>query len=352
MMKKKRPGVSGTGIAVFGMFLLAAGFSTVAASGNGESQELKEVVIGFQAIPNGEILAKARGRHEETLGVPVKWVQFNSGSELNSAVAAGSVHLGLGGSSTTVAAIAQGVPADVIWIYDIIGDNEALVVREGSGIDALTDLEGRRVGVPFGATTHYHLLVAFDLYDVDASKVEVLDMSPADMRAAWQRGDIDAGFVWEPTLAAMRDMGGTVLISSRTIAEAGFLTGDIGIVYREFAQTHPDIVVQYLKNQVWAVDLIGTDPEGAAASVGQELGLSADEALRQMSTLVFLSGTEQLEPAYLGTQRDPGALADVFLETALFLEEQNTIRAAPELSVFQETIRPEFLEQAIASDGD
>jgi taurine transport system substrate-binding protein len=84
----------------------------------------------------------------------------------------------------------------------------------------------------------------------------------------------------------------------------------------------------------------------------EELGLSADEALRQMSTLVFLSGTEQLGSAYLGTRNDPGALADVFLETALFLEEQDTIRAAPDLAVFQEAIRPEFLEQAVAPDGE
>ncbi|MDA3948980.1 MAG: ABC transporter substrate-binding protein [Spirochaeta sp.] len=352
MMKHIWLGASGARIALFCVLVLATGLTTVTASGNREPQELKEVVIGFQAIPNGEIVAKARGRHEATLGVPVKWVQFNSGSELNSAVAAGSVHLGLGGSSTTVAAIAQGVPADVIWIYDIIGDNEALVVRDGSGIESLSDLEGRRVGVPFGATTHYHLLVAFDLYGVDSSQVEVLDLAPSDMRAAWQRGDIDAGFVWEPTLAAMLDMGGSVLVSSRTIAEAGFLTGDIGIVHREFAELHPDIVVEYLRNQMWAVDLIANNPESAAASVAEELGLSADEALRQMSTLVFLSGTEQLGSAYLGTRNDPGALADVFLETALFLEEQDTIRAAPDLAVFQEAIRPEFLEQAVAPDGE
>jgi taurine transport system substrate-binding protein len=328
-------------VLLFGVILAAD------AAGNREEPQLREVVIGFQAIPNGEILAKARGIHEETLGVPVRWVQFNSGSELNAAVAAGSVHLGLGGSSTTVAAVAQGVPADIIWIYDIIGDNEALVVREGSGINSLADLEGRRVGVPFGATTHYHLLVAFDLYEVDSSAVEILDLSPSDMRAAWQRGDIDAGFVWEPTLAAMLEMGGTVLLSSRTIAEAGFLTGDIGIAHRGFTENHRDVVVQYLKNQVWAVDEIRRDPAGAAASVADELGLTPEEARRQMDTLVFLSGPEQLQREYLGTSEAPGALAEVFYETALFLEGQQTIRSAPDLEVFQQAINPTFLEEAL-----
>lgn len=305
----------------------------------------REVVIGFQAIPNGEIVAKALGRHEETLGVPVRWVQFNSGSELNAAVASGSVHIGLGGSSTTVAAIAQGVPADVVWIYDIIGDNEALVVRDG--ISSLEDLAGRRVGVPFGATTHYHLLVAFELNGIDPSTMEVLDMGPADILAAWQRGDIAAAFVWEPTLSTMLDLGGEVLISSRVLAAEGFLTGDIGIVYREFAADHPEIVTRYIENQMWAIDLIRTDPEAAAAAVARELGLTPAEARRQMDTLVFLSGEEQLSGEYLGTSERPGDLAEVFRATALFLAEQDTIRSAPEIEVFQRAINPAFLEAAV-----
>ena len=327
--------------------LLATPFSLFAA-GSSEEKPLEEVVIGFQAIPNGEMVAKGLGRHEETLGVPVQWVQFNSGSELNAAVASGSVHFGLGGSSTTVAAIAQGVPAQVIWIYDIIGDNEALVVRRDGEVDSLADLSGRRVAAPFGATTHYHLLVALELHGVDPETVEILDMAPPDILAAWQRGDIDAAFVWEPTLAAMLEIGGEVLISSRTLAEAGFLTGDIGIVHRGFAEEHPGIVTQYLRNQVWAVELIHSDPERAAAAVAGELGLSEAEARRQMDSLLFLSGQEQLGPDYLGTKERPGGLATVFHETALFLESQDTIRTAPSPEEFYSAINPSFLEAAVA----
>jgi taurine transport system substrate-binding protein len=333
-----------SGGAMLALFLIATG--VVFAAGGGEAgDEPREIVIGFQAIPNGEIVAKALGRHEETLGVPVRWVQFNSGSELNAAVASGSVHIGLGGSSTTVAAIAQGVPADVIWIYDIIGDNEALVVRDDIG--SLEDLAGRRVGVPFGATTHYHLLVAFELNDIDPAGIEVLDMGPADILAAWQRGDIDAAFVWEPTLSAMLELGGEVLVSSRVLAAEGFLTGDIGIVYRGFAEDHPEIVTRYIENQMWAIDLIRSDPDRAAEAVAGELGLSREEARRQMETLVFLSGEEQLSDEYLGTSERTGDLAEVFRATAVFLAEQDTIRAAPDIEIFQRAINPAFLEAAV-----
>ncbi|TVQ38741.1 MAG: taurine ABC transporter substrate-binding protein [Spirochaetaceae bacterium] len=329
-----------------GVLAMLIAAQPVFSAGRAE-RDLREVVIGYQAIPNGEMIAKNLGWHEESFGVGVRWVQFNSGSELNAAVAAGSVDLGLGGSSTTVAAITQGVPAEVIWIYNIIGDNEALVVRADGDVRQVADLAGRRVAAPFGATTHYHLLAALELAGVDPNSLTILDMSPGDMRAAWQRGDIDAGFVWEPTLAAMLELGGRVLITSGELAAQGFLTGDIGIVRSGFAERHPELVVRYLKNQMRAVDFIRDDPEQAAQSIAEEFGIEAQEALRQMSTLVFLSGEQQTTASYLGRTGRIGELADVFVETGQFLADQGAIREAPARDVFERAINPGYLEQAL-----
>lgn len=346
---------------VLGLFLLLVMIAGVTTHGSaaGRSEdagghtaaELSRVVIGYQAIPNGELVAKQLGWHEDTLGAPVRWVQFNSGSELNAAVAAGSVDLGLGGSSTTVVAMAQGVPARVIWIHNIIGENEALVVRNGSGIRSVSDLSGKTVAAPFGATTHYHLLTAMHLAGVDPSGVRVLDMPPTEMLAAWTRGDIDAGFVWEPTLAAMLDSGGRVLISSGELAAQGFLTGDIGIARNDFAERHPDVVVQYVRNQIRAVELIRSDPRRAAAAIAAELSLDADEARRQMDSLIFLEGREQLSADFLGSSETPGNLVDVFLETGRFLAEQDTITAAPNRSRVVDFLAPRFIEAALRQEA-
>jgi taurine transport system substrate-binding protein len=316
------------------------------AGGNREPA-VPEVVIGYQSIPNGELVAKQLAWHEESLGARVRWVQFNSGSELNTAVASGSVDIGLGGSSTTVVAMAREVPARLIWIHDIIGENEALVVREDGGIDSIEELAGKTVAAPFGATTHYHLLMALKLAGVDPGSLRILDMPPTEMLAAWTRGDIDAGFVWEPTLAAMLESGGRVLVSSGSLAAQGYLTGDIGIVRRGFAEEHPEIVVRYIRNQIRAVELIRSNPEEAAGAIAAELSLEPAEALRQMKTLVFLDGEEQLSPAYLGRSGDPGALVDVFLETARFLEEQDTIGTVLGRGKVADFLAPEFLEQAL-----
>ena len=341
-MKRQPIGV----LSLVALLVWIAAVSPVSAGGNRE-RELSRVVIGFQTIPNGELVAKQLGWHEETFGVPVHWVQFNSGSELNAAVAAGSVDIGLGGSSTTVVAIAQGVPARVIWIHNIIGDNEALVVRRGSDIHDVADLRGKTVAAPFGATTHYHLLTALQLAGVDPADLRTLDMPPTEMLAAWTRGDIDAGFVWEPTLAAMLNADGRVLISSGTLAAQGFLTGDIGIARNGFAERHPQIVDQYIRNQIRAVELIRSDPDSASSAIASELSLDRAEARRQMDSLLFLDARQQLSAEYLGTGDSPGNLVEVFLETGIFLADQDTIRVAPDRSQVVDFLAPEFLERAV-----
>jgi taurine transport system substrate-binding protein len=325
--------------------------SAIYAAGSGEGvlpdDRPAEVVIGFQVIPNGEIIAKDMGWHEESFGVPVRWVQVDSGRDLNTGIASGSIHMGLGGSSTTVAAIAQGVPAEVIWIYDIIGENEALVVREDSDIRTVADLTGKTVAAPFGATTHYHLLAALGRAEVEPSSVTILDLQPPDMLAAWQRGDIDAGFVWEPTLAKMLALGGRVLISSRELAEQGFVTGDIGIVRKDFARNYPRLVSLYLANQDRAVRYYRERPDDAAAAVARQFGVSKEEAARQMAGLVMLSGPEQLDARYLGRPGNIGDLAQIFKDTANFLARQKTIDESPDIHVFRDAINPSYLVRAI-----
>ena len=334
-------------VGIYGLLLLMA---SVVFAGGGRTSPTgtpPRMVIGYQSIPNGALVAKNLGWHEERLGLPIQWVEFNSGSELNAAIASGSVDLGLGGSSTTVAAIAQGVPGKVFWIYNIIGENEALVVRQDSAILSVQDLVGKRVAAPFGATTHYHLMVALDLAGIDPNSLTIFDMPPADMRAAWQRGDIDAAFVWEPTLSALLDLNGRVLLTSGELAAQGYLTGDIGLVRTRFAEQYPHLVQGYLESQIRAVEYIRTQPRLAAEAIGRELGLDTNEALRQMNSLVFLNGQEQLTSQFFGSSENPGDLAEIFLATAEFLVEQQRIRTLPNLEVFQRALAPQYIKAAV-----
>ncbi len=241
----------------------------------------------------------------------------------------------------------MGIPYEVIWIHDIIGDNEALVARKKSGVEKVEDLAGKKVAVPFGSTSHYHLLIALKVFNVDESKVTILDMQPADMLAAWQRGDIDAGYVWEPTLNKMIELDGKRILSSRSLAEKGYLTGDLCLVRKAFARKYPEIVKNYLKNLNRGVFYYDENPESGADAVADQFGIKPEEALRQMKSLILLTGQEQLEPAYLGSSGKIGALAKVLKDSADFLAKQKLIKTSPDLPVFVEAVNTTYLEEAV-----
>ncbi|HEX7127514.1 MAG TPA: aliphatic sulfonate ABC transporter substrate-binding protein [Thermodesulfobacteriota bacterium] len=301
----------------------------------------EKITIAYQIIPNGEIIAKALGMHEKALGVKIEWRQFDSGRDVNTAMASGSVDIGLTGSSPAAIGISSGIPYEVIWLYDVIGDNEALVVRKGKGVEKVADLAGKKVAAPFGSTTHYHLLVAFKEFGLDPRKATVLDMQPPDMLAAWTRGDIDAGFVWEPTLIKMLESGGEVLVSSRALAEKGYLTADVAVVRRDFARKYPEVVTTYVKTLSDAVTLFREKPQEAARAVAREFGIPEAEALRQMKTMTFLTAEEHVTPKYL-----QGGVARALKDAADFLVTQKTIRSAPDLATFQKAVVSTYAETA------
>ncbi|MEO6083434.1 MAG: glycine betaine ABC transporter substrate-binding protein [Umezawaea sp.] len=97
----------------------------------------------------------------------------------------------------------------------MIGDSEALVARKASGVTTIADLAGRKVAAPFGSTAHYSLLAALQQSGVDPGAVTLVDLEPQNIQAAWQRGDIDAAYVWTPVLSVVQQDGVTLTDSAK-----------------------------------------------------------------------------------------------------------------------------------------
>ncbi|MBV4416046.1 taurine ABC transporter substrate-binding protein [Clostridium tyrobutyricum] len=305
------------------------------------------VTIGYQQIPNDELLAKSKEWYEKELGAKVKFVQFDSGKDVNTAMSSKSLDIALLGSTPASIGISQNLPYEVFWIHDVIGKNEALAAKNKANINSIKDLKGKKVAVPFGSTAHYSLLNALKAENVSVNDVTVLDMQPQDIYAAWQRGEIDAAYVWEPTLAKLIGLDGKEIVNSGTLAQRGIVTGDIGIVNKEFAKQHPDIVKKYVKLQIKSYDYFKNNIDDSAQSVAKEINTSKKDSQNQMSELIWLSGKEEISDKYLGTSSKKGNFAKTLKDTADFLVEQKQIKSAPELSEFEKAINPEFIENAL-----
>lgn len=286
-----------------------------------------EVRIAWQAIPNADIVVKDLGLLEACAPkATIKWVQAASGGDVLKYYGSGEVDLGLMGSAPATKSaskpLVDDVDINVIWIHDVIGEAESLVVRDAAITD-VAGLKGKKVAVPFSSTAHYSLLQALAEENLQAGKdVEVINLEPEQMPAAWQGDEIDAAWVWEPAQSQLLADGGTRILSSADTAELGRPTFDVGTVDRAFAADNPEFVDLWAKVQDHAVKLIGSDPDAAAESMAVVLGITPEEAAAQSKGLLFLDAATQAGPDYLGQK-----FAEDLFVTAGFLGDLGEIDA-------------------------
>ena len=281
--------------------------------------------IGYQKIPNGDLIVKDLGLLEACMpNADITWSNFASGGDVVQAYGANSVDIGLMGSSPATIALSAPLelPVSVIWIHDIIGAAESLVVRDES-VEDITGLKGRTIAVPFSSTAHFSLLQALQDAGMDSSQdVKLINLEPEKMPSAWQGEQIDAAWVWDPVLSELKSSGHVVLSSADT-AEAGKPTYDLGTASNKFMKSNPEFMEQWANAQDYAVELIDEDPQKAAESIAVELGVSPDEALKLFEGYSYLRADEQAAEDALG-----GKMAEDLLTTGKFLVAQGGIDAA------------------------
>jgi taurine transport system substrate-binding protein len=287
------------------------------------------LVVGYQQIVGPFVAAIADGRFDaaaKEVGYTIDWRQFSSAGDITTALASGDVPIGVLGSTGTASAATRGVELQLFWILDNIGKSEALVARDGSGIETPADLKGKKVAVPFVSTSHFHLLVGMSkVWNVDPREVEILNLKPPQIVAAWQRGDIDAAYVWPPALSEILNTG-KVISDSEVIGAASVPTFDGLVVDKAWAAENPKLMEAFTKvlaqsyadynanKAAWTVD--SREVQGIVKLIGGD-GPSTVEALGLLS---FPNADEQASDAWLG-----GGATRALSESAKFLVEQKQI---------------------------
>ncbi|MBM3095308.1 taurine ABC transporter substrate-binding protein [Ensifer sp. T173] len=311
-----------------------AGAATIAAGLLTSSLARAEtnVIIGYQQIVGPFIAAIADGRFDaaaKEAGYLVDWRQFSSGGDISTALASGNVPIGVIGSTGTTAAATRGVDLELFWILDNIGKSEALVAREGSGIEKPEDLVGRSVGVPFVSTSHFHLLVGLEqVWKVDPREVNILNMKPPQIVAAWQRGDIDAAYVWPPALSELLKSG-KVISDSEAIGAASVPTFDGLVVDKKWAAENPKFMAAFTK--VLAEAYADYKANGASwtadsapvQNIVKLIGGDGAGTVEALNLLSFPTAQEQASETWLG-----GGAVRALTESAKFLADQKQIDKA------------------------
>ncbi len=309
--------------------LLAAAVGVVAFIAAFGAQAADKVVVGYQTDALPSSVAIANGEFDKATGVQIDFRRFNSGAEIFAAIASGDVQIGYVGSSPYAAATSRGLDVKAFYLASISGVDEALVVRNGSGINSLADLKGKKLAAAPVSTDHYQLLALIKSIGLTEKDVQVFAIPHPDIVAGYNRGDIDGGFVWNPALDELKK-NGKVLVTSKDVADKGAPTFSAWVATSAFAKDHPDflkafagVIAKYQNSFVNDKGAWGPDSENAKTLATLLGGTAADQA-NALKNLNLLPLKVQASDAWLGGGEKSG-LAKILKETAVFLKDQKKI---------------------------
>jgi taurine transport system substrate-binding protein len=321
--------------------------ATALLAGPIRADDLK-VTVAYQTVVEPSKVPQADGAYEKALGAAIDWRKFDSGADVIAAIASGAVDIGYVGSSPLAAAASRQLPIETIFVVGLIGESEALVARNGSGVKSVKDLAGKKVAVPFVSTTHYSLLAALKHEGVDPKSVEILNLRPPEIAAAWERGDIDAAYVWDPALGQIRTSG-EIVVDSAKVAAWGAPTFDAWIVRSDFAQKNPAAVTSFVRvtGAAYADYLKAPDSWSTSSDQAQKIakltGAKLDDVPLLLKGYVYPSLADQASEKFLG-----GDTVKAVAATSEFLREQGKIDAVlPDYSTY---VNKTYVTEAAASN--
>lgn len=301
----------------------------------------EEVRFGWFGGPRPWIIGKAEGTFDKALGTKVKWVQFPSGAAALTSLAAKEVDISRLGSTPTVASMVRKLPIEMIAISGVIATSERLIAKEGIG--SVPALKGKRIAYPPGSTAHYALMAALKVHNVPAADVKLISLTPADMVAAWTRGDIDAGYVWGPFSHQMEGRGGKELLVTQQLQPHGYFVWNDYVVRTEFAKQYPDIVVKFLQAFQATMDRYNADKEATVKLVAQHLTQDVNAVRDTMAGLYFPPLKEQLSAKFLG---DGGPIYGAMMDSARFLVELGDLKQGDLPADFKPFVNLTYMKKA------
>lgn len=222
-----------------------------APEGEAASTALDTVVVGV--IPISDVapiyLGKEKGIFEE-YGIDLVIETGPGGAAITTSVVSGEYQFGITNIVSLFIARNAGLPVIIAAPSSQStgvsgGDYAALMVREDSGIDSVSDLAGKRVGINGLANANDVLLrAALDEAGADSTSVNFVEIPFPEMAAALGENQVDAVFAPEPFVTIIASQGNQELFSLYADVVDNF-PASLYLTTDEFAAANADLVNRF-----------------------------------------------------------------------------------------------------------
>jgi len=273
--------------------------------------------IGYQKYGT-LVLLKARGTLEQRLagqGFDVQWTEFPGGPQLLEGLNVGSIDFGVTGETPPV--FAQAAGADLLYVAHEppAPSGEAILVPKDSPIRSVAELKGKKIALNKGSNVHYLLVRALESAGLQYRDIQPVYLPPADARAAFERGSVDAWVIWDPFFGAAEHQIGARVIASgeNVVSNHQFYLAD-----RKFAESHPQVVQAVVNELNLTTDWVAKNQDAAAQLLQKPTGLAFDVLKTSISRMGF--GVKPLSTDVIQKQQQ---VADAFYAQQLIPQKLN-----------------------------
>ncbi|CAN5727561.1 sulfonate ABC transporter substrate-binding protein [soil metagenome] len=268
-------------------------------------------------------LLKGRGTLEKRLAplnVSVKWTEFTAGPVQLEALNVGSIDFGDGGEAPPIFAQAAGAPLAYVAATVPRPQSEAVLVPKDSQIRTVADLRGKKIALNKGSNVHYFIVKLFEKAGLPYSDLNLVYLPPADARAAFEKGSIDAWVIWDPFLASAEKT-----LGARVLADATGVVGNRAYYFSslDYVAKNADVlaIVTEEINRIdqWAV----ANKDAFAGELSTLWGIP--KPVVDLSVGRSGYGTTPITKAILAEQQ---RIADTFFDLKLIPKKINVLDAA------------------------
>lgn len=240
-----------------------------------------ELRIGFQKSAVNLVILKQQGALEKYFPqTKVKWMEFPAGPQILEALSVGSLDIGFTGDTPPVFAQAAGKVLYFVGTEPPKPRSSAILVLADSKLHRLADLKGKKIAFQKGSSAHFLVVQALKKAGLAWSDIQPIYLAPADARAAFERGSVDAWAIWDPYNAATE-----VSIKARALTDGRGLSDNNSfyLASKPFVESHPQTIKTVLKLLSGADDFVQSNRSDAIRYVSDYSGLD------QATVALFLS---------------------------------------------------------------
>jgi sulfonate transport system substrate-binding protein len=290
---------------------LCAGVVALVLAPTVQANDPAALRIGYQKSSIALVLAKEQGLLEKRFpDTRVQWVEFPAGPQMLEAMNVGALDVGSTGDIPPL--FAQAAGADLLYIgaEPPKPQAETLLVAKDSPLHQVADLKGKKVAFQKGSSSHNLILRALNHAGLSYKDIQPVYLTPADARAAFERGSVDAWAIWEPFSSLALSSG-----HSRVLAdgEGLGLSGPVYSASRGYVTANPEFIKVLLKTLSDAEALTRSQRALSLQILTLSMGLPEPVVARFLDNRPP-SPIQPITPAIIAAQQ---ATADLFYENRL-----------------------------------